>query len=339
MLDVASTIRGKCLPVPMKSKEGRDVLVVLIKYTFLVSPAGAVELDSKGGEPPTLVDEYNDGNAGGGSIRKPSQLYDAKPGTDVILVGHAHPPLRGRTTHVDVRLRVGPVAKEIRAHGLRVWQAGALGGLSAGPARPISEPIPLVYELAWGGMDVSDPERPVAEPRNLVGRGVARDWKSLLGQPAAQLEDPANPIGSRSVAPACFGAIHRHWQPRVRFAGTYDERWMETRLPLPPSDFDERYHVSVPPDQWSAAPLRGDEPFEITGATIGGRWAFQLPRLALGVSSVTMGRRAEHRSQLDMILIDADVGRVELSFRAVVPLPRKFEMLDKLVVVEKTRVP
>jgi len=324
----------------MKSKDGHDVLVVLMKYTFVVSPAGAVEIDSTNGDGalPTLVDEYNGEDAAACSIRKPSQLYDAKPGTDVLLIGHAHPPLHGRATHVDVGLRVGPIEKKIRAYGLRVWQTGTFGGLSPGPALHIDEPIPLVYELAWGGMDASDPEEVVAEPRNLVGRGVAREWRKLIGQPAAQLEDPHNPIGSHAVAPACFGAIHRHWQPRMGFAGTYDDVWMETRMPLPPEDFDERYHVSVPPDQWSPTPLRGDEPFEITGATPEGRWAFQLPRIALGVSSVIANQRAEHRSQLDMILIDADSGRIELSFRAVVRLPRKFEMLDKLVVVEKSLV-
>jgi hypothetical protein len=185
-------------------------------------------------------------------------------------------------------------------------------------------------------MDISEPERPVAEPRNLVGRGVARNARTLVGQPAAQLEDPVHPIGGRNPAPACFGAIHRNWQPRAQYAGTYDEVWQETRMPLPPDDFDERYHVAVPPDQWSPMPLRGDEPVEITGATPEGRWAFRLPRIAPAVASITLGKRADHRTQLDMILIDADARRVELGFRAVVPLPRKFEMLDKLMVFEKT---
>ncbi|MGK3964029.1 DUF2169 domain-containing protein [Sorangium sp. So ce118] len=331
---VQSSSRGSFVAVPIKDKTGREHLVVILTYTFAVDPFGRVELISPG-PAPALVDEYNGADAAISSIRKPSLLFDHKPGTDVILIGHAHPPLRGNATHVDVSLRVGPVAKTVRAHGLRVWKAAAFGGISPGPARPLREPVPLVYELAWGGSDYSDPERPLGEPRNTVGRGVARDPRSLIEQPAAQLEDPAHPIQGGQNVPSCFGAIHRHWQPRASYAGTYDQAWMDTKMPLLPDDFDPRFHVAVPHDQWSPRPLRGDEPFEVLGATPEGTWRFALPRIAPGFSSLCRGLRGEHRTHLDTILIDADAGRVELTWRAAIPLPRKHEMLESAVVIEK----
>jgi hypothetical protein len=200
----------------------------------------------------------------------------------------------------------------------------------------VREPVPLIYELAWGGVDLSDPARPLGEPRNYVGRGVTRAPKSLVDRPAAQLEDPTNPLGGRGNVPACFGPIHRHWQPRASYAGTYDQAWMETKMPLPPDDFDPRFHVCVPPDQWSPVPLRGDEPCEIRGATPEGVWRFQLPRIAPGFSSFTKERVQDHRTHLDTLLIDADTRRVELTWRAAVPLPRKYEMLERVRVIEKT---
>lgn len=331
---VINTTGGCHTCVPMKDKDGREHCVAIVKYTFVVGATGRVEPAGSDGAEPDLMDTYNGDDASSSSIRRPSQLFEWKPGTDVLLIGHAHPP-RGGAGHVDVSLRFGPVVKVVRAHGLRAWRASTFGGLSPGPARPIREPVPLIHELAWGGQDLSDPSRLIGEPRNTVGRGVARDPSSLVGKPAAQLEYPGKPVGGRDSVPASFGALHRHWQPRAAYAGTFDQAWMESKMPLLPDDFDARFHVSVPHDQWSPAPLRGDEPVEVCGATPEGAWRFQLPRCTPGFSSFIQGKRAEHRTHLDMVLIDADAGRVELTFRAAIPMPRKYEMLEDVVIFEK----
>lgn len=325
---------SKHLAVPMKDKRGAERLVVILKYTFAVDAAGQVEVVSDGVDP-YLADEFNGDDPAASSIRKPSDLADDKPGTDVLLVGHAHPQRRD-ATQVEVSLRVGPIHKGARVHGLRVWKPGNLGGLSPGPALAIREPVPLLYELAWGGLDLSDPERPVGEARNTVGRGVAREPRALVGQPAAQIEELSRPIGASGNTPVGFGALHRHWQPRASFAGTYDQAWMDTKMPLLPDDFDPRFHVTAPPDQWSELPLRSDEMVEVKGATPEGSWRFQLPRVTPGFSSFVGAKRSEHRTHLDTFLIDADARRVELTFRAAVPLPRKYEMLDSVRIFEKS---
>jgi hypothetical protein len=335
---VSDTTQGSSLTAPTQDKEGREFLAVILKYSFFVDALGhATLLDEEQRADIDLVDTYNGEDPAKASIRRPSQLFESKPGTDVVLLGHAHAPRGNEATYVDVSLRIGSVQKTVRAHGFRVWQRGTLGGLAAGPARPIREPVPLIYELAWGGQDFSDPEKPVGEPRNYAGRGVAREPAALVGLAAAQLEYPASKAGNGAV-PAGFGPIHRHWQPRVSFAGTYDSIWQETRMPLLPGDFDTRFHVCVPEDQWCPVPLRGDEPVEVLGATPEGAWRFRLPRLAPGFSSVTLGQRAEHRTHLDTVLIDADTRRVELTWRAAVPLPRKWEMLERVLVFEKELV-
>jgi hypothetical protein len=334
--DVRSEHRGREAVVPMKDKDGRSVLVVILKYTFAVDPSGFAEIPDDPHEV-RFVDECWGDDLASSSIKKPSDLFDTKPGTDVILVGHAYPPSVG-ATHVDVSLRVGPVAKTVRAHGLRVWIPGSLGGLAAGPSRPVREPVPLKYELAWGGIDLSNPERIVGEARNYAGRGVAADPQSLIDQPAAQLEDPSRPFGGRSNVPWSFGPIHRHWEPRKSFSGTYDEAWMEMKMPYLPDDFDPRFHVCVPPEQWSQVPLRGDEPIEIVGARPEGPWRFRLPRVAPGFLSSALGREQPNRTWLDTLLIDADLGRVELTWRASIPLPKKYEQFDYVKIGEKTVV-
>lgn len=328
--------RGKVFWAPVKDVDGSTWASIVAKYTFRVDAFGRAELLGEDAPEVDVADTYFGKDPGVSSILRPSQLFLRKPGTDVVLLGHAH--ARNGATSVDVSLRVGSIAKTVRAHGLRVWQASAFGGLAAGPARPIREPIPLVYELAWGGQDLADPLKPLGEPRNYVGRGIARDPKVLVDKPAAQLEYPDKPLGGRNNVPAAFNPIHRHWQPRASHAGTYDERWMDTRMPLLPADFDDRFNICVPLDQWSELPLRSDEPIEVTGATPEGLWRVQLPRIAPGFSSIIQGTRQEHRTHLDTILVDADGRNVELTWRAAVPLPRKLEMVDNLLVFEKSVV-
>lgn len=332
---VTNAAKGRHLAIPTRDKDGASILALVLKYTFRVSDVGTVEpLFGDAALQPDLVDTYNGEDAATASIRRPSQLFEYKPGTEVILLGHAF-PRRGGATSADVALSVGPIQKTLRAYGLRVWQRGVFGGVSPGPARPITEPVPLIYELAWGGSDTSDPARPKVDPRNPVGRGVGRDPRDLVDRPAAVLEDLGHPLDGPKPKPVSFGALHRHWQPRASFVGTYDEDWLNTRMPLLPFDFDPRFHVSAPPDQWSETPLRSDTRIEVLGATDAGHWSFQLPRLSPGFSSYVRGVRSDHHTHLDTILLDADLQQVELTFRAAIPIPPKLEMFDAIQIVEK----
>jgi hypothetical protein len=333
-VNVRNATKGRHLAVPMKDLEGRSVLAVVVTYTFLVPARGAPRIDDEDPAEPAGADEPWDADAPTSSIRRPSDLFAFKPGTEVLLVGHAHPHDAG-VSETEVRLRVGPLEKSLVAYGTRVWKLGAFGGVAPGPAMPIREPIALRWELAYGGADRTDPARVLVEPRNDLGRGVARDARKLVGVAAAQLEDPAKPLGRGTPVPAGFGAIHRHWEPRRRYAGTYDEAWELARMPLLPRDFDARFHVAAPEDQWSPTPLRSDEPIEVDGATADGPLRAQLPRLAIGCSSRVDGKVVEHRTHLDRVLVDADRRRVELTWRASVPLPDKLERLDDVRLVEK----
>jgi hypothetical protein len=326
-MNVSNRTSGKHLALPMKDRAGAARLVVIVKYTYRMTPRGAIERDDDG-PGPHPVDVPNGEDPARSSIKIPSDVCDFKPGTDVVLIADAHP--RGEATHVDVSIRMGPVAKTVRAHGLRVWQRGMLGGLAPGPAMPLRAPVPIIYELAWGGMDVSVPEKPLGEPRNYVGRGVTRDPGKLVNQPAAQLELPRTPLGERGNVPASFGAIHRHWEPRSTFGGTYDQAWTETRMPLLPIDFDPRFNVCVPHDQWSPTPLYGDEPIEIVGATEDGVWRVQLPRETLAFSSIALGEARTHPTHLDTVLIDARQRRIELTWRASIAAPAKLELIDEI---------
>jgi hypothetical protein len=158
---------------------------------------------------------------------------------------------------------------------------------------------------------------------------VVRNPRQHVDAPAVQLEDLA---GSRS--PACFGAIHRHWEPRIRYAGTYDADWMESKMPLLPDDFDPRYNVTVPHDQWSTTPLLSDEPIEVLNATEDGALRARMPRLEPRFVATIEGQRSALAPHLDTLLVDADARRIEATFRAAIPVPRKLQLLEEVEIVD-----
>ena len=98
------------------------------------------------------------------------------------------------------------------------------------------------------------------------------------------VEDPNHLIGSWSdrPAPAGFGVIASHWQPRVGYAGTYDEHWMKTRQPLLAEDLDDRYFQCAPLDQQAPQWLRGGEAVVLLKLTPAGELRFTLPKVYLG---------------------------------------------------------
>lgn len=327
-----SAFAVRCLPID--DHRGAEGVAVIAKLGFRVSARGVVTWASA---PVRLVDE-----PGGprGSIRYPSDYIGQKPGTDVVLVGTAYPPVNAPgaapATEMDVSLRVGLLEKSVRVYGPRIYFE-ALGVLPGRPG-PL-EPVPLVYEHTYGGLDTSDPMHAAVERRNPIGMGFAVDRKKLVGTPVPPIEDLRAPLSARSPAPAGFGVVGPDWEPRSNFVGTYDERWQRERAPIRPTDFDLRHHCYASTGLWSETPLGGDEPIEILGATPEGAWRFQLPKHEPEIACVLAGERRILETHLDTLLIDADEMRLELSYRVFIALPRKSELLQRIVVTSKTALP
>jgi hypothetical protein len=329
-----SLMRARC--VPLVDRHGREVAVVIAKLTIHAAADGAIKLPLQ--RDIRLVDEptFEDRDS---SVKFPTDLAPEKPGTDVILVGHAHP--RERATEMLVGLRVVAegvtLQKTLRVHGRRRWERGH-GGIVPGPSAPL-ERTPLIYELAYGGLDDSVPDEVVFDPRNPVGRGVARDRAALHGTPAAVIEDPQQPLDSLRPAPAGFGAIDTSWSPRTERLGTADARWQRERGPVMPVDFDPRFYCASSPGLWSATPLAGTETIEVVGQTSEGLWRFALPRYAPRFDATVRGSSSAHPTHLDTLLIDVDERRVELVWRASIPLPRRTAHLERVVVDDEGVLP
>lgn len=282
---------------------GREVLLVLAKATYDArwpQPRLAGEQ-----VPIQMADEY-EGEPGESCLRHASDLALFKPAADVILLGQARPRRRG-DTRLDVTLRVGSLAKTVRVTGDRRFARTLLGYRLTRPA-PI-EQVPLTFARTFGGRDAST-GKPAQCAENPVGTGfrVRRSKADLAGVPAPNLEYPGQGLRRPGTKgrPAAFGCVAPNWRPRLDHAGTYDDAWLERRMPLLPDDFDPRFNQTAPADQILAGYLQGGERVRVTGVSAAGDLSFTLPRERPEAVARLGQQRLAVDLNCDTLVIDAD---------------------------------
>lgn len=303
----------------LADEEGSPLLLLVVKATYSIGDSGL-----------KLAEEQVPVKWGGESWGKPGESSDRyepegafiKLATDVALIGHAHAPHRGATESL-VALQVGPLKKAVRVVGERTWFR-SMGRVAATKPLPF-DTLPLTWERAFGGWDRTDAAKPAFEPRNPVGTGFRaspRHFEEGLKLP--NLEDPVEPLRElgQKVTPVGFGFTSPNWQPRAKYAGTYDEAWSKTRKPLLPKDFDRRYFNAAAPGLVAPGYLKGDEPVVISGASPKGRLAFSLPGQAAPAVAVELegGESSMPEMRLDTVILDADAAQVLLLWRGHVML-------------------
>lgn len=293
--------------------DGVHCWLVVVRATFTIEPGGALRLADEQ-LPPLLVPEHF-GEPGTSSLRYDSELLARKPTTDVLVHGSAHAPHGQPAASVPVLLRIGSLEKRLVVHGERVYYDGATG-LTTTPPRPFVT-RPIQYELAYGGSDSShpDPARHRIDQRNPVGRGYARHGGTLTHTPAHAIEyakgDPAR------TGPAGFGPIDRAWLPRRRFAGTYDDAWMQTKMPLLPDDYDPAFALCAPADQRLPAPLRGGELLVLDNLSPEGLLVLELPHIELALHTRFGRTRVAHDPPLlATVLAEPDERRLSLVWQS-----------------------
>jgi hypothetical protein len=292
--------------------DGAEAYVLVLKATFGWTREGhAYELE----EPQLVVEaDVYSGALGTSSPLLESDFVPYKPRVDVLLLGEIVLPTA--VEQADVALRVGQrIHKKVRVFGDRYWLPGYMQALSYTRPQPFDR-MAITWERSFGGTDPDDPQ--CTEPRNPVGVGMRRTAKALESHRVANFESPGRCIGGWKdrPPPAGFGPIGRHWQPRARFAGTYDAAWQEERFPLCPLDFDHRFFNCAPADQQLDNYLPGEE-VNLTYMTVVGRERFLLPKWQVPVTIVEKGgRRTSLQVHPDTIAIE--------------PAERRFSLVGRL---------
>jgi hypothetical protein len=315
---------------------GRELLVVVVKGTFQIPTYGEpVRLADE--QLPLVMSDTFTGEPGRSAPVYEVDFAPHKPRCDVLLNGSAYAPAGRPTTRVEVGVRVNGMVKSFAVVGNRRWQSG-LRGITATSPEPFTL-MPITYDRAFGGVDNrhADPSKHVAFMPNPVGVGFHQDLRpeSVDGALMPNTEESSRAItspSSRVFVPMAFGPLGRGWEPRSKYAGTYDDDWLREHFPFLPPNFDNQYYQAAPMDQ-QISHLRGGEEIRLANLTPEGTTSFTLPVFDAPIHFfLKKGGREDGRLILDTLVLEPDRQRFAVTWRATRPLRKNiFEVLQTLV--------
>jgi len=312
--------------LPSSDREGRDLLLIVAAAHFVLPEPGdrgtRLHLAAEQDLPPMA--EEHAGDPGVSTIRRDGQSCYTRPATDISIWGDACGRDGKPVREMTVSVRVGPCSVDLSVCGDRFWQPAPVVGAKPSEPAPFLR-MPLVWERAYGGVaSGSTEEQPAFEPRNPIGCGLETDANDAIGKPVPNIEHPRQRLNRLSDRPRPMGLtpIARQWQPRLGYAGTYDEDWRRARAPLWPVDFDERFFCSAPEYLQASPHLTGGEAVVLQGMHPDGVIAFRLPVLRLAARNRFTDRTLRTLLTLDGVVIETDVKRLTLYYRSAVPADR-----------------
>jgi hypothetical protein len=315
-------------------RDGRELIIVAIKATFVIPEQDGAEPVLAEKQVPLVEADQFTGEPGLSAPLYETDYAHRKPYCDVLVNGSAYSPHGRPTQRVTVGLSINGMSKSFDVVGNRVWRDGVLAPYPSQP-EPFTV-MPISYDVAFGGVDDShpDPNKLKTFLANPVGRGYRPHLRDIDGLPLPNTEETGKPIKDPggNYKPMSFGSIGRNWQPRVKYAGTYDQRWLDHTAPFWPDDFDYRYFQAAPPDQQIAF-LKGGEEVVLTNLTSRGLMRFRLPKMECPVVFIPYrGREQQATSVLDTLLIEPNEQRISLTWRASVAMRHDcFEIRQILV--------
>ncbi len=320
---------------PGMQPDGRELLVVVVKGTFTLPKPGEEPMLAKEQAEMVFADEFT-GEPGFSAPKYESDFAPVKPRCDVLLNGSAYAPGGVPVERVEVGLRVGSMAKAFSVVGNRVWKKGLLG-IAASKPEPFVV-MPISYDNAFGGIDKNNPDEKKHRfyLENHAGKGFHSETSAefIDGAPLPYTEEIGQRISSPKgkYRPMAFGPVGRAWQPRPKFAGTYDQNWQDNVFPFLPSDFDNRYYQSAPEDQQIDYPQGGEE-VELVNLTPDGRRSFKVPKHEVPIEFFLRDRSKQPvTAPLDTIIIEPDLNRFILIWRAALPLKRNMFEVGRAIV-------
>jgi hypothetical protein len=322
-------------------RDGRELIVVAIKATFSIPENERTEPVLAAEQVPLTESDEFTGEPGLSAPIYESDYAHRKPRCDVLLNGSAYAPKGKKAERVTVSLKVGSMEKSFDVVGNRQWRRGVLLVDSSYP-EPFTV-MPISYDKAFGGIDRSqeDPLKHRWYPANHAGVGYHEnlDAEFVDGKPLPSTEETGHKVihPQGKYKPMAFGAIGRAWQPRPRYAGTYDQEWLDNQAPFWPDDFDYRYFQVAPEEQQIPYP-RGGEEVVLTNLTPRGVTRFSLPRMGMPVVMIPdRGREFRVETTIDTLLIEPDRQRFMLTWRAAVPMRRSCFDIVRTIAGEELR--
>jgi len=307
---------------------GRDQLVVAVKATFTINDDGSLSIADEQCQV-NMENEFS-GEPDSSSMIQECEATLPKLSTDVIVNGSVWGG--AGVTQLNAGIRIGDLKNVCRVFGKRRWVKN-LGRTSISDPESF-EKISLVYENSFGGVDISheDSSRHEMDHRNPVGCSFVAKKSSLSCEEIRVpcIEDPSQLLSSFGdrPSPVGFGFLPPLWQPRLSFAGTYDQQWQDERAPQLPEDFNQQFYNSANPKLISSRYFRGGELVELVNIGKLRQQRFELPRIDLEIVNVSSAKkRTVLKAKLNTVFIEPDESRVSLLWKATEDVYQKVHKL------------
>jgi hypothetical protein len=300
--------------------------VIVFRGTFRLKGGGLLADLAEDQRPLVMADEYHD-DPQTSSLKFETDLVLYKKQTDIHVIGLAHAEKERPVTGWVASISVGNFTKSLHIHGPCQWEYHH-NSWQLTPPKSISQ-IPLRYEYAFGGcwIDVDGTEQVFQQ--NPVGRGYYPDINQLDTSSsyfAPQIDDGQFAALAYTSVPQGLGPMSRWWDPRLKFAGTYDDAWRSSRFPLLPDDFDVQFYQSAHPEMRYPGFLSGRKPILLKGLLP------ESPRILTAlpeykpVCVLTDGKNHNHTlaPNLDTLTFDLDERLIHATWRLTIPRSLNF---------------
>lgn len=293
---------------------------LVMKSTFAFKPDGTIKPLAT--QPDLVCDDTWRDQPLASDLLYQNDLTPYKPGTDVVLVGHARPRGGKPTSAWGARLVIeDKLDKTLHCHGPRFWRYSVVDGWHLDEGEP-TDAVLLSWANAYGGIVGSGEKPEELFEHNPLGCGFlgpdGPDRKQTYKAPQLTYPDDPVTVIDRPIRPAGFMPMPNHFWDRLELAGTYDEAWGREMAPHIPLDMDLAFWQGAPRDQIVKPYLRGDETIRLIGLLPEGEVSLRLPDYELGALLEDHdGNADKYPLHLDTVLIDLDRRRLTLRWAAL----------------------
>lgn len=316
--------------IPNVNKQGNNFILVVIKATFNINPeVASVSIADE--QQKILYEDVFYGEPGTSSIKYEADTALTKNAVDFVVNGHVYAPQGRQIRELNAGVKVGNHRHDLRVFGDRFWYKEMAAWRASSPA-PFSK-MPLVYENSYGGsLTKTGSDFCVYNP---VGKGFCKAESETVTE-VLQLPNIENPFQlirykNDNPLPVGTGFLGRNWQPRLGYAGTYDDAWKKHRMPLLPLNFDDHYFSGAHPNLRFNNSLLG-ELVTLNNLSENGLITFQIPRYEFNVSLTIKRNKQFFTPMLDTVVVEPDEARVLMSWRAAVPCYQHLLYIDNVSV-------
>ena len=303
-----------------RNRKRQQTLVFKVGYSF--DPAG--NLSPLPQPPIEEVDRYR-GDPKSSSLIAASEIAPFKKGGELLLYGSAHSTGPGESVLrvlVSLRQRNNEFwSKELRVFGRRSWKRKLFTAIPSAPDI-IEEPVPLVYENAYGGTDPGNPEQTFLA--NPAGTGFSQRGLRTKGLSLPQIECGPNFISSPAsrTHPAGFGPLAPHWEPRCNVKVDIDTEAIEFGGCPWGKEPPESLYNTAPLDQRFEQPFEGVMTLQLKGLVADAPQdvLIHLPEIRPLIQLDCEGKTTELSAVCDTLTVDGEQQQIHQVWRVALTM-------------------